>query len=134
MTNICFDCRTPYQAPTKAGIVGVGLNLPGGIVSCADLWAKLSAGEDSIIQGTRNSEFPGKQFTGGYLSDEAFDPLSEAGKFGIDMSEAKVMDPQHILALHLVDRMWQDVGSQVKPHTCVRGCISLRVSDGRVPL
>jgi len=96
----------------KAGVVGVGLCLPGDVNTCDQLWETIKAGEDAVIRGTRASEFPGKKYVGGYLTPAAFSPLQVATRFGIDAAEAQVVDPQQILALFLVEQMWADAGAQ----------------------
>jgi hypothetical protein len=52
----------------KAGVVGVGLCLPGDVNTCDQLWETIKAGEDAVIRGTRASEFPGKKYVGEVLS------------------------------------------------------------------
>jgi len=91
----------------QALVVGAGLLLPPMVNSCDELWAALQRGGNAVRQ------LPNRKYSCGYLDPKAFNAKKAAPKLGIDSAEADVMDPQHVLALHLVARCLEDAGEEV---------------------
>lgn len=95
-------------------IVGIGLQLPGGIIDLSSLWEMLKSGSDAVgpIPEHRwhaqrsydpNPDCKGKS----YVRDAAFlenIALFDADFFGISPREARHIDPQHRL---LLEGTWQ---------------------------
>jgi acyl transferase domain-containing protein len=93
--------RTGHEA---AMVLSIGVVLPPAVSSCNDLWLALLDGTSAVRRCS------GKKHMGGYLEAHAFSFMREASAFGIEASEAAVIDPQHVLAQVLAARCMEDAG------------------------
>ena len=80
-----------------AMVLGCGLELPPGIRTEDALWAALEA-EQIAIDDSRGA---------GFLT--SFDFKKAGTALGLSPVELEVVDPQHVLALSIVDSMWKDL-------------------------
>ncbi|CAE8590436.1 unnamed protein product [Polarella glacialis] len=111
------------SAPTlpvslSAAVLGIGLVLPPTVTSCSELWAALLKCDNAV------RKVPGRKHAGGYLDERAFSPKRDGSVLGIEAAEAAVIDPQHVLALALAARCFEDAGQEAaaeafaKPDRC----------------
>jgi acyl transferase domain-containing protein len=101
-----------------AAVMGIGLVLPPAVTSCSELWAAL------LKVDCAARKVPGRKLAGVYLDERAFSPKRDGLALGIEAAEAAVIDPQHVLALALAARCFEDAGQEAvaeacaKPHRC----------------
>jgi len=95
----------------NAAVLGVGLMLPPEVTSCDALWDWLSGDECAV------RKVPGRQYFGGYLSERAFDAKRDGPGLGVEPSEARVIDPQHVMALALAAQCFEDAGKEMTAET-----------------
>ncbi|ABD10374.1 polyketide synthase family protein [Frankia casuarinae] len=105
---------------SAVAVIGIGCRLPGGVGSAASLWDFLRDGRDAVtdVPSERWSEASREAsqaetdrnvlWRGGFLSEDvgAFDPEA----FGIDPTEAELIDPQHRLLLEVVQEGFEHAG------------------------
>lgn len=85
-----------------AMILGVGMELPPDIRDEKGLWDALVR-EQIAIDASRGA---------GYLT--SFDYKQAGLALGVSKVELEVIDPQHVLALAIVDRMWKDLDAGLR--------------------
>ena len=83
-------------------VLGCGLELPPGIQTEDALWAALES-EQIAIDDSRGA---------GFLT--SFDFKKVGRGLGLSPVELEVVDPQHVLALSIVDSMWQDLDMNLR--------------------
>lgn len=107
----------------QVAITGIGMRLPGGIVSMDDLWEALEEGR------VTTGDFPDDRWPADGPGDHGADPQDlvpahylaqspyafDSTLFGINESEATSMDPQHRLALECLWDAFESAG--VKPES-----------------
>lgn len=99
-----YSSRSTSQ---HALVLSIGLLLPPAVTTCEQLWTALLHETKAVHR------VAGKKYAGGYLDEQAFNARQEAVGLGIEPSEFSVMDRQHILALVLAGRCFDDAGPEV---------------------
>lgn len=105
--SLRVPASVPAASKTGAAVLGAALTLPPAVLNCDELWSALVGDENAV------RKVPGRQHSCGYLGQAAFDAKALALQLGVEKSEVDVIDPQHVLALSLAARCFEDAGETV---------------------
>lgn len=101
----------PPASSASLDVLGWGLRLPAHVENSDEMWTALLQGEAAITPPPEGFKVVNHA---GFLRPQ-FDAMAANGvarSCGIDGGEAGVIEPQHALALDLVDRMFTQVGPE----------------------
>jgi len=100
--------ETDSRRKNRVVIAAMSCRFPSSVETPAQFWDNLLSGQDQVRQ------VPGRGAAeAGFLNDSV--SRFDHRYFGIPPAEARVMDPQQILALELTEMLWRDAG--IDPET-----------------